>query len=348
MKRTKKPDLGTQLKRHSKQEAKENLLDGNTETMISTGSTLLDLAISGTRKRGGGIPGGVMVEIFGPESSGKTVLLCEIGGAIQRKGGSLLFNDPEARLNKQFAEIFDIDMAEATLENSDTVKDMFLKMEKWKPETTNKINGILIDSLAALSTNMEMDNDEGDKMGMRRAKELSEGWRKFARRISNENYIVVASNQLRVKTDAVAFGEQFTTPGGKATAYYASIRLKVNKPSKIKKEINFKGKKIKTTTGVDTEIEVYKSSVDKPFRTANVIIDFNYGIDDIRANLQFLKSYSNDTIYSTGKTILDRSLEKSIEMVESDNLETELKNNVIDLWMDIQEKFESNRKKKIR
>ena len=77
----------------------------NTDVMISTGSTLLDLAISGTAIRGGGLAGGIFVEIFGPSGSGKTVLLSEIAGGVQRQGGQVMFHDPEARLNKTFASV---------------------------------------------------------------------------------------------------------------------------------------------------------------------------------------------------------------------------------------------------
>lgn len=341
--------LKSQIKTHTKkQKSQKPKYEGNDRVMISTGSTLLDLAIGGTRKKGGGIPSGILIEAFGPESSGKTVLLCEIGGAIQRQGGVLLFNDPEARLNQQFASIFGIDMNETTLINSDTVSSMFKEMEGWQHGNPGKINGLLVDSLAALSTDMEMENKDGDKMGMRRAKELSEGWRKFARKIKQENYIVVCSNQIRVKTDAMAFGEQFTTPGGRATAFYASLRLKFNKPVKIQKEVSFKGNKIKKPIGTEVSIEVYKSSVDRPYRKADVIIDFVYGIDDVKANLIYLKKYSNKTVYHTNKRQLNNSLEKSIQFIEENNLEKELRESVIEVWEMIEEKFEIERKKKQR
>lgn len=340
--------LKSQIKRHTQKKKVKSSYEGNTETMISTGSTLLDLAISGTRKYGGGLPGGILVEIFGPESSGKTVLLCEIGGAIQRQGGQLLFEDPEARLNNQFASIFDIDMGETQLEHEDTVEGVFLKMNKWEPTDTSKINGILIDSLAALSTHMEMDDDAGDKIGMRRAKMLSEGWRKFARKIKMNNYIVVASNQIRVKVDAQKFGEQFTVPGGRATAFYSSLRLKVNKPVKETERIKFKGKEIKKAIRTEVQIEVYKSSLDVGYRSAPVIIDGKYGIDDIRANLKYLKTYSDKTVYHVNDTKLDNSLNKSILMVEDMNLEQELREAVIELWQVIESKFEMRRKKKVR
>src|SRR3989304_5312943 len=101
MKRTrvKQPDLGKQIKNHALQKKEKKEYDGNDEVMISSGSTLLDLAMSGGRKRGGGFPGGIMVVAYGPSGSGKTVLACEVAGYIQRQGGQVNYKDSEARLD---------------------------------------------------------------------------------------------------------------------------------------------------------------------------------------------------------------------------------------------------------
>jgi len=321
--------------------------DGNLTTMISTGSTLLDLAISGGRVRGGGLPGGILVEIFGPSGSGKTVLLCEIAGAIQRKKGELMFFDPEARLNKTFAEVFDLDPGDMKYEKPDTIPEMFNAIRKWEPEG-EKINGILADSLAALSTNLEMDNDEGDKMGMRRPKEFSEQLRKTARILANNNLIMVCSNQIRQNPDAGPYGEKYRTPGGTAFPYYASLRLKTSAAKKIKRIEKVKGKEVTRIVGITTTIEVYKSSVDKPHRMAPVSIIFDYGIDDIRENLIFVKKFTGATTYAIYGKKLAVSLDKSIEMVEEEGQEEMLREEVIDLWEEIESKFESDRKKKKR
>lgn len=326
----------------------EKAFEGNVEQMLSTGSTLLDLAISGGRKRGGGVPAGVILEAFGPEGSGKTVLLCELGGAAQRAGGDVQFNDPEARLNKVFASMFDLDMDALTIEKPNTVTEMFQGIQNWQPRGRGNINVTLTDSLAALSTNMEMDNDDGDKMGMRRAKEFSEGLRKLARVIENKNYILACSNQIRVNADASAYGEKFTVPGGKAFAFYASIRLRFHKPEKIVRKRKFNGKEEKKIVGGITKVEVYKNSCDAPHRSADVYILYDYGIDDIRANLQYLKDHGKHSSYHIGETKLDVSLEKSIKMVEEDGLVDVLKEAVIDLWMEIEQAFKEPRQKKKR
>lgn len=346
MERTSKIKLETQMKRHSKKEPEEkSTFEGNDEVMISTGSTLLDLAICGKRKRGGGIPGGILIEMFGPEGSGKTVLLCEIAGAIQRQGGDIQFNDPEARLNKQFAKLFDLDTETIEVNEPNTVTEVFEAIHKWKPNGRG-IQGIMTDSLAALSTTMEMEKE--DKMGMRRAKEFSEGLRKTCRLLKQNNYIMACSNQIRTNVDATGFGEQFSVPGGKAIAFYASVRLRFHKPEKLKKKIKFNGKEIEEKTGVKVKVEVYKNSCDAPYRTADVYIKFDYGIDDIRANLQYLKDYLGGTTYCIGEHKLDISLDKSVRLVEKQELEQDLKDAVIELWQEIQDKFVEIRKKKIR
>ncbi len=317
--------------------------------MISTGSTLLDLAATGGRVRGGGLPGGIFVEVFGPNSSGKTVLLCEIAGEIQRQGGESRFDDPEARLNKQFAKLFDFDTKSIEYAKPDTVTEIFKSIRKWEPKNPNAINGTFTDSLAALSTKLEMSDDEGDKRGQRRAKEFSEGFRKNARILTKKNYIMVCSNQVRENADAMnKFSPKFKSTGGWAIGFYSSLRLRFSEPRKIWQEIKYKGKIVKKVVGVEVTVEVFKSSIWKPFNTAPLIIYFDYGIDDIRANLQYLKKYSGSTIYTINERKLNKGIEKSIRMVENNDLENELKEAVIDLWKDIESKFASNRKPKKR
>lgn len=342
--------LYSQMKQKSTRIQEKKEYAGNTAQMVSTGSTLLDLAISGGRVRGGGVPGGIFVEAFGPSGSGKTVLLCELAGAVQRKGGDVMFHDPEARLNKQFAQLFDLDTNEIDHSTPDTVTEVFSSVRSWEPESTKKnaINGVFTDSLAALSTNLEMGKDEGDKMGMRRAKEFSEELRKTCRIITQKNLLMVCSNQVRVNADAGPYGQKYISPGGESIAFYSSLRLRFGRAQKIKQEKIVAGKKVSRVIGVETEVEVFKSSVWKPYRTAVLTILFDYGIDDIRQNLQFIKTHTKNTSYMVGDTKLDVSMDKAIRMVEKHNLISQLKEEVIDLWEEVESKFESNRVKKER
>lgn len=323
---------------------KKEELDGNFGKIISTGSTLLDLAISGGRIRGGGIPGGILVEIFGPSSSGKTVFLSEIAGAVQREGGEAVYYDPEARLDTPFAKMLGLKITEDNYFRPNTVPEIFDPIKKWKPKDPKVINGIFADSLAALSTEMEM--EEGDPYGGRRAKEFSEGLRKTCRIIKDKNYLMVCSNQIREVIGATQFQEKTATPGGKAWTFYPSLRLVTAITKKHKVDKKFKDKEISKIIGVRTEVKVYKSSIWEPYHTAPVTILFAYGIDNIRENLQFIKDYSKHSVYTLGGEGLDKSLNESIKIIEEDNLESQLREEVIDLWEAIEREFKTIRKPK--
>jgi len=141
MQRTKHPDLAEQIKHHSRKEVEEEkAFTGNFDKVISTGSTLLDLAISGEVVYGGGLPGGIFVEIFGPSGCGKTVMLCDIAGSVQRQNGEVLFFDPEARLNNAFATMLSLDVENISYTTPDTVPEVFIATRKFSPSNLKIIN----------------------------------------------------------------------------------------------------------------------------------------------------------------------------------------------------------------
>lgn len=347
--RTRKPSIGEQIQKHTKSKANElvfTVYDGNFENVISTGSTLLDLAISGNRIRGGGIPSGIMLVAYGPSQSGKTALLSQIAGNILDKSGEVFFNDPEARLDQEFSSMFGMHLDEKNYKTPNTVTEVFKNLREWKPKDTEMINGVFTDSLAALSTDMEMASDDGDKMGGRRGKEFSEALRKHARMIKSNNYIFACSNQIREKMNAMAFESKVEFPGGKALWFYSSIVMRFNNPQKTKTKIKINGKDEYRITGIEVEVIVEKT-VDTPFRKAPLIITFGYGIDDIRANLEYVKSYKKLTTYCVNGENVGQGLEKAIAYVEKHNLEKKLRNETIDLWEEIEKMFTVERKKKI-
>ena len=341
--------MESQIKRAIKirRNEKPNDYDGNLTKVISTGSTLLDLAITGGRIRGGGIPGEIMVIAYGPSGTGKTVLACEVAGAIMRQGGEIKYRDSEARLNKTFASLFDLDVDEIDHTQPNTISETFKDLYKWEPDEES-INGYIIDSLAALSTDLEMDNDDGDKMGMKRAKEFSAVLRKCARLIADKNIILFCTNQIRENADAGLYQRKDVNPGGKAIEFYSSLILRFTSFSKIKKEVLVKGKTVRRIVGISGTIEVDKSSVWKPHHTAPITIFFDYGIDDIRENLVYVKKYKGLSTYCVNGESLGQSLEKAIIRVEENELEGVLKEEVIDLWEEIESKFKSDRKQKQR
>ena len=339
--------MSDQIKKKLKKPVELEGYDGNDKIVISTGSTLLDLEISGTRIHGGGIPAGIAVEIFGDSSAGKTVLLCEIGGHIQRAGGDLIFNDPEARLNKEFAKLFDLDITEDTIKEPDTVKQIFDCFTEWKPKGDGPY-GIIADSIAAASTEDEMKDSKGYD-GAKRANDFSTGFRKVARKLKQENYLMVFSNQIRDNMGAMPFAKKTKATGGHAPKFYSSLRLEIKRIKKLKQEKDIYGKKHKKVYGIISEVSIEKSSVSQPFGVAPIYIVFDYGIDDITANLVYIKQNSKHGTYSiNGEDILGKSVEKAIAYIEENDLEAELKEAVIKLWNKIQRKFKRDRKKKVR
>jgi len=318
---------------------------------LSTGSTLLDLAISSGRKYGGGIPGGILVEIFGKSSSGKTSILSELCGSAQAKGGDILFLDPEARLDEEYARIYGVNINKDAYYQPDTVTEMFEHFSSWQPQgKKGAINVVAADSLAALSTDLEL-SDKGDKMGMRRAKEFSQELRKHARAINKNNWILACSNQVRHGD----YGDE--TPGGKAVGFYSSLRISVNQIEKLYTERQYawedeegkkrKGKAIKKAYGIKSKCIVTKSSIDKPYREVFIYIIFDYGIDNIRGNLQWLK----DTLGLTKYKAVDKEyaqIRPAIDYIENNNLEEALAKEVIDLWNSVEKQFVHKRKRKER
>ena len=319
--------------------------DGDFATVVTTGSTLLDLAISGGRVRGGGVPSGILMEIFGPSGAGKSSVLAEMTAATQAKGGHVKFLDPEARLDQEYMRIYGMELAKEDYYMPDTVNEVFDHILKWEPDPPKEgaVNMIATDSLAALSSELEL-SDAGDKMGMKIAKDFSQGLRKTCTRIRKNNFIIACSNQVRQG------GTGEVTSGGKGIPFYASLRIRIGPPAKDKYLKSIKtlhGTKQEKIFGIQSVCTIKKSSVDDPFRTANLYIVFGLGIDDVRANLVYLKQNTEATSYLAVDREFGR-MDTAIKHIEDNNLELELREQVIDLWEEIEESFKSNRKQKRR
>lgn len=321
--------------------------EGNFDLTISTGSTQLDLAISGTRRREGGIPAGIIIEVFGPPSIGKTAVLSEIAGSVQQRGGDVLFLDPENRIDKEHARIYGVSLDKDNYFMPRTVQLVFDTIEEFKPKNTDVINAICTDSLAALTTNLELSG--GDGMGMGRGKAFSSGLRVVSGLIKRNNMIIPCSNQLR-------YGDKGEfTPGGMGIPFYSSLRIKLFpvKGHKITKEKEFKKGdiigKFKTTIGTKVGFQVVKNSVDIPDRSGYFFIIHNYGIDDIRGNLQFNKEVTGSTRYDCcGNNKLYQAIDRATVYVEKNNLEKAVKQRTIELWHKLQGAFKIDRKPKYR
>lgn len=326
--------------------------EGNFGLMTSTGSTLLDLAVSGGRVRGGGIPAGILMEIYGPSGKGKTALLSEIIASAQANGGDSLVLDPEARIDHEYARIYGVELDKKNYKMPDTVTEVFEYINGWKPKPDGAVHCVGTDSLAALSTNLEL-GKTGDARGQRRAKEFSEGFRKTCRRIKKNNWLIPCTNQVRQGD----FGE--VTPGGKAVEFYSSLRIRISAPpyqGSIQPYIMKKGVlvvdkdtkiDVSGTSGIRSLCTVTKSSVDNPFREAPIYIVFGYGIDDISANLQYVKNMTGGTRYDC-ITKQYQSIERAFKYIEDNDLEEELREKVIDIWERVQDVLKVDRKPKKR
>ena len=346
--------LRSQVKSKIANEKKESSIwtppKGTGKFLLSTGSTLVDLAITGRRFRGGGIPFGIFCEIFGASARGKTVKLLEMAGNIQRMGGDYLFIDPEARVNKEFARIFDFNINDDKYKKSATAEEAFDLIRKWKPEGKGP-HAIFMDSLAAFVSDDE-NEDKGDNFsGARKAKEFSQELRKSTRLIEEKNYLVVATNQVRQILGATAFQKKTKATGGEAPKFYASLRLELLKPPSdgkiiLKKTIN--GVDHTRTAGVQTKVFVEKSTISSPYQSGIMRILFDYGVDDITPNLVYLKRNLKTTTYVLKGEKIGSSITSAINYIEKNNLEKELREEVIDLWTTIQKALTPDRKKKVR
>jgi recombination protein RecA len=319
---------------------------GNFSYSVSTGSTLLDLAISGGKVHGGGIPGGILLEVFGPPSVGKTAILSEICASAQSRGGRVRFLDPEARLDAEYSRIYGVDLDKADYHRPDTVREVFDLIYGWKVDDAPEgaCNVIITDSLAALSSEAEL-SDKGDKQAGRRiAKDFNEGLRKTCRRIRRNNWLIACSNQLREGEYGVK------TPGGRGIPFYASLRINVRPTAKeryILRKIKFHDKAQEKVIGIRSVCEVQKSSIDDPYRDAEVDIIFNYGVDDIRANLQWRKTVLGATTYDA----IDKeyqAINDAIRYIEEKELEQDLQDLTIQLWGELHERLVVRRRPKRR
>ena len=307
--------LGLALEQIEKQFGKGSImkLGESTHTKMETfptGALSLDLAL------GGGLPKGRVVEIYGPESSGKTTITLHAIAEVQRAGGVAAFIDAEHALDPVYAKRIGVDVENLLLSQPDNGEQALEICETLV--RSNAVDIIVIDSVAALVPRAEIEGDMGDSLPGLQARLMSQALRKLTSVINKSNSTVIFINQIRMKI-GVMFGNPETTTGGNALKFYASIRMDIRKIGQIKQ-----GEAI---VGNRTRIKVVKNKIAPPFREAEFDIMYNEGISksgdilDLAANRNVVDkagawySYKGEKI-GQGREATKTYLDKNPKMLQ--------------------------------
>lgn len=274
---------------------------------ISTGSLLIDEAIGI-----GGLPCGRIVEVFGPESSGKTTLALQTIAQAQKNGGTCAFIDAEHALDPKYATKLGVNIDDLIISQPDfgeqalDIAEMLIR--------SNAVDIIVVDSVAALVPKAELDGEMGDAHVGLQARLMSQALRKLASIVHKSNTILLFINQVRQTISGLSFGPKETTSGGKALKFYASVRLDIRKIGSLKKNEDHFGNRV--------SVKVVKNKIAAPFKSVEVDLLFNEGISkelellDMAIIRNIIKQ--SGSWFSFGETKLAQGREQVLHLFKED------------------------------
>lgn len=288
--------------------------------VISTGSVTIDLALGV-----GGLPKGRIIEVFGPESSGKTTLAIHAVAQVQKKGGIAAIIDAEHAFDRSYAEALGVDTEQLLISQPDNGEQALEIADNLI--SSGAVDLLIVDSVAALTPKAEIEGEMGDsKMGLH-ARLMSQALRKLTATISRSGCCVIFINQLRDKI-GVMFGNPETTTGGNALKFYASVRIDIRKSGQLKE-----GEEV---IGSRTKVKIVKNKVAPPFRKAEFDIIYGKGISktgeiiDLGVELNVIKKSGSwfaygDTKLGQGRDAVKQMLDDNVELAE------ELESKIVEL-----------------
>lgn len=272
---------------------------------IPTGSVSLDIALGI-----GGVPRGRIIEIYGPESSGKTTLSLHIAANAQKAGGTVAFVDAEHAMDPDYAKKIGVDIKDLLISQPDAGEQALDIVETLV--SSKAVDVIVVDSVAALVPRAEIEGDMGDQHIGRQARLMSQALRKLTPLMAKSNTIVIFINQIRMKI-GVMFGNPETTTGGQALKFYSSVRIEVRRSAQIKKGDKIVGNRVK--------VKVVKNKVAPPFRNTEFDIIYDEGgisatgdLLDTGVALGVVKKSGNS--YSFGEEKLGMGRERAKELLK--------------------------------